>query len=164
MTVVLPFALMPLINRYGARPFFFSRVSLLFGILAGIITWLVARRLAAGARRDGRMVLARFASCYAWLAPLLWIVHAIFNPSMPYEPHAEWLLNAHPIIGYIQSAVAMPFALRIPAKQWGGDYARLWPWVIEAIISLASVVMLAIMARIFYIAAARSPRPALDVL
>jgi len=162
MTVVLPFALMPLINSYGARPFFFSRVSLLFSVLVGIITWLVVRRLAAGARRDGRTVLARFASCYAWFAPLLWIVHAMFDPSMPYEPRAEWLLNAHPIFGYVESAVAMPLALRFSAEEWGGAYGQLWPWVIEAALSLASLVLLAVMARIFFVAAAESPRPAPD--
>jgi hypothetical protein len=162
MVVALPFALMPLMNRYGAMPFFFSRVSAGFSILGGVITWLVARRLAAGARRDGRMILARFASSFAWLAPPLWIVHAMINPSMPYEPRAEWLLNAHPIIGYMESVVAMPFALLTPGNQWTGSslHPGRWPWVIEAMISLASLILLVLMARLFFIAAATSPRAA----
>ena len=160
--IVLPFALMPLINTYGARPFFFSRLAVLFSVLAAIITWLVVRRLAAGARRAGHIGLARFASCFAWLAPATWIIHAMLNPSMRYQPHAEWLLNARPIIGYFESVVAMPFALMIPATQWSGGENRLllWPWVAEALISLASLALLAMMARIFFIAAAQSPRPA----
>jgi hypothetical protein len=162
--IVLPFALMPLINRYGSGPFFFSRVAVVFSVLAAIITWLVVRRLAAGARRAGRFGVARFASCFAWLAPALWIIHATVNPSMQYQPHAGWLLNARPIIGYFESVVAMPFSLMIPATQWvGGDNKlMLWPWVIEALISLASVVLLVMMARLFFVAAAQSPRPAPD--
>jgi hypothetical protein len=162
--IVLPFALIPLINSYGARPFFFSRVAVLFSVLAALITCLVVRRLAAGARRAGRIGMARFASCFAWLAPPIWVIHAMLSPSMRYEPHAEWLLNARPIIGYIESVVTMPFALSIPEAQWvGGDNKlMLWPWIVEAVISLASLVLLAMMARVFFVASAQSPRPAPD--
>lgn len=160
LTIVLPFALMPLMSRFGAMPHFFSRVSVVFSLLAGVLTWLIGRRLADGARRAGWIKLGRFASCYAWLAGPAWIVHALINPSMPYKPHAEWMLNAHPVIGYLESLVAMPHALLTAAQQWDDDaVARLLPWVIEAAISLASLIILALMARLFFIAARESPRP-----
>jgi hypothetical protein len=99
--------------------------------------------------------------CFAWLAPPLWVIHAMINPSMSYEPRAEWLLNARPIIGYFESVVTMPFALSIPQAQWVGDNKlMLWPWVLEALISLCGMVLLAMTARLFFVAAAQSPRTA----
>jgi len=157
-SIVLPFALAPLIDRAGrgGGTNVYGRVSIGFAVLAAVSTWIIVRRLAAAARRERRMMLARSAGAFAWVAPIAWIVHAALNPSMPMDPHAEWLLNAHPLVGYAESIVSMG---RLLTTKMRTDLALL-PWLIEAAISLAGVVMFIAMARLFRAAARQSPRPA----
>jgi hypothetical protein len=102
------------------------------------------------------MMLARTASVFAWLAPVIWIAHAALDPAMPMSQDAQWLLNAHPLIGYAESVVGMPRLLFTPMR----TDPLLLPWLFEAAISFAGVLLFAAMARLFLAAARQSPRPA----
>jgi hypothetical protein len=153
-----PFALLPVMMRYGVgRTRLYSHVAVGFAVIAGLLTWSIVRRLAAGARRDRRMMLARSASAFAWLAPIAWVVHAVLDPSMPIGQSAGWMVNAHPLIGYAESVVAMGRLLLFAPMRTD---PMLLPWLIEAANSLAGVVLFAAMARLFLAAARQSPRPA----
>ena len=160
----LPFALIPIMHRFatgGTR--FYSRLAVGFAVIAGVLTWIIVRRLAAGARRDGRMMLARGASTFAWLAPIGWITHALLDPSMPIGQDAGWLVNAHPLVGYAESVVAMSRLLLVVPLRGDDDLLPLLlPWLVEAAISLVGVLLFAAMARLFLTAARQSPRPATE--
>ena len=154
--VVLPFALAPMMNRFGTAPNFFRLFSVAFAALSGVATWVAMRRLAAAARRDGRPVTARVATGLAWLAPPAWVTHAFIDSTILLGEHHYWHLNANPVTGYVESIIVIPGVV-IAIGRWDRG---LLPWVPEALMSIAAVLVLATMAPVLLAAARRSPHQA----
>jgi len=157
--LVLPFAAIAISVRFTRIERLDGNLAILSTALAWVTTWVAMRRFAAGARRAARRRLARWMTVFAWAAPMVWIAHAVTNRSIPYAERAEWLLHPHPLVGFIEAVVVLPGAL-IQAPRWSGGMTPLLPWIPEAVISLIGVVLLAAAARMFFVAAAQSPRPA----
>jgi hypothetical protein len=159
LLLALPFAAVALLNRFSFGFRLYTDMSILSAVLAGLATWVAVRRLAAGVRRARHRGLARLATAFAWVAPVVWVAHSIFNPSMPYQQNSEWLLNAHPIVGFVESAILLPRAL-VLSRHWSDGARPLLPWIPEALVSVIGMILLAVGARVFLGAAKRSPRAA----
>jgi len=156
--LALPFAAVAASSRFAIERLD-GKIAILTTALAWVTTWVAMRRFAAGVRRAARPRLALWMTIFAWVAPIVWIAHAVTNRSIPYAEHAEWLLHPHPLVGFVEAVVVLPGPL-IQAPRWSGGPTPLLPWIPEAVISVIGVVLLAAAARVFFVAAAQSPRPA----
>jgi hypothetical protein len=124
------------------------------GVVYAAAGALVLLRMADAARRLGHARLRAATILLLCIMPAAFAAQALSDLTIRMRRTESWFLTPHPVIGYVESIILVPFA---PLNEVRIDL-RWWRWAGEGLLSIAMLILLAASAWMFIGAARRRQR------